>query len=50
VFATPDPDELTRRLAGRPGKVVPESVVQHMISTFEQPTLEEGFVEIWSAQ
>jgi gluconate kinase len=50
VFATPEPAELARRLDQRPGKVVPESVVQHMINTFEKPTLEEGFVEIWSAQ
>jgi gluconate kinase len=50
VFATPEPAELARRLAQRPGKIVPESVVQHMINTFELPTLEEGFVEIWTAQ
>jgi predicted kinase len=50
VFATPEPEELDRRLAQRPGKAIPESVVQHMINSFEQPTLEEGFVEIWSAQ
>jgi predicted kinase len=50
VFATPEPAELARRLAGRPGKTIPDSVVQHMIDSFEQPTLEEGFVEIWSAQ
>jgi predicted kinase len=50
VFATPEPAELDRRLDQRPGKVVPESVVQHMINSFEQPTLEEGFAEIWRAQ
>jgi predicted kinase len=50
VFATPEPEELARRLTQRPGKIVPESVVQHMINTFEPPTLEEGFAEIWTAQ
>jgi predicted kinase len=50
VFATPDPTELARRLAQRPGKVIPESVVQHMINTFELPTESEGYREIWTAQ
>jgi predicted kinase len=50
VFATPEPAELTRRLAQRPGKVIPESVVQHMINTFELPTESEGYREIWTAQ
>lgn len=49
VFATPAPDELARRLASRPGKHIPDSVLQNMISTFEPPELEEGFVEIWTA-
>jgi predicted kinase len=50
VFATPEPAELTRRLAQRPGKTIPDSVMQNMINSFEQPTVEEGFVEIWYAQ
>jgi predicted kinase len=50
VFATPEPAELARRLAQRPGKIVPESVVQHMINTFELPTESEGYREIWTAQ
>jgi predicted kinase len=50
VFATPEPEELARRLAQRPGKVIPESVVQHMINTFELPTESEGYREIWTAQ
>jgi predicted kinase len=50
VFATPEPAELARRLGQRPGKVVPESVVQHMINTFELPTESEGYREIWTAQ
>jgi predicted kinase len=47
VFKTPDPDELSRRLAGRPGKIIPEEIVQDMINRFEMPTLAEGFQEIW---
>jgi predicted kinase len=50
VFATPEPAELARRLAQRPGKTIPDSVMQNMINSFEQPTLEEGFAEIWYAQ
>jgi len=47
VFKTPDPEELSRRLASRPGKIIPEEIVQDMINRFEMPTLEEGFQEIW---
>jgi len=47
VFKTPDPEELSRRLASRPGKIIPEEIVQDMINRFEMPTLAEGFQEIW---
>ena len=47
VFKTPDPEELFRRLASRPGKIIPEEIVQDMIDRFEMPTLAEGFQEIW---
>lgn len=47
VFATPEPAELARRLASRPGKNIPDSVMKSMIDSFEMPTLEEGFAEIW---
>ena len=47
VFKTPDPEELSRRLASRPGKIIPEEIVQDMINKFEMPKLEEGFAEIW---
>lgn len=47
VFNTPDQKELTRRLAGRPGKHIPWEVIQGMIDNFEMPTLAEGFSEIW---
>ena len=47
VFKTPNPAELSRRLASRPGKIIPEEIVQDMINRFEMPTLAEGFQEIW---
>ena len=47
VFKTPDTEELKRRLASRPGKEIPDDVVQSMINNFEMPTEEEGFKEIW---
>lgn len=49
VFPTPKADELAMRLASRPGKIVPDHVVSNMIDQFQQPTLEEGFDEIWTA-
>ena len=49
VFATPDEEELARRLASRPGKNIPDEVMQSMIKTFVMPTEEEGFKEIWFA-
>lgn len=50
VFATPDPAELDRRLKSRPGKNIPWNIMQGMIKHFEEPTLEEGFSEIWRAR
>lgn len=49
VFPTPEPAELERRLAGRPGKNIPWNVMQGMISGLKVPTEEEGFDEIWYA-
>lgn len=49
VFPTPEPAELERRLAARPGKNIPWNVMQGMISGFKTPTEEEGFDEIWYA-
>lgn len=51
VFRTPEHKELMRRLVGRwnDGKVIPEHVVTSMIAGWEDPTLEEGFEEIWYA-
>jgi len=47
VFDTPEPNEHARRLAGRPGKSIPDHVVRSMIDNFEMPTEQEGFKEIW---
>ena len=49
MFATPATDELTKRLASRPGKEIPWAVVSGMIDNFEMPTEEEGFKQIWFA-
>lgn len=46
VFRTPESEELSKRLASRPGKNIPDYVVRSMIDGFEMPTLAEGFVEI----
>ena len=49
VFRTPPRDELDQRLQSRydSGKIIPKSVVDNMIANWEEPTLEEGFQEIW---
>jgi predicted kinase len=49
VFRTPEHKELVRRLTSRweSGKIVPEHVVASMIASWEEPTNEEGFKEIW---
>jgi predicted kinase len=47
VFKTPEHKELMRRLATRPGKDIPDHVIASMIASFEMPTEEEGFKEIW---
>jgi len=49
VFREPDRDELYRRLKSRPGKVIPQSVVLQMKAHWEDPTVAEGFNEIWNA-
>lgn len=49
VFKTPEHTELMRRLMSRPGKEIPDHVVASMIASWEDPTEEEGFKEIWNA-
>ena len=46
VFPIPEPEELARRLASRPGKHIPDHVMRNMIDGFEMPSEDEGFVEI----
>jgi len=50
VFRTPEKAELERRLAGRPGKVIPQYVIEQMIDGWEEPMLDEGFSQIWLAR
>jgi predicted kinase len=50
VFRTPEAEEHARRLANRPGKAIPDSVMSFMIDNLQEPTEEEGFTEIWYAQ
>ena len=52
VFKTPDRIILDKRLKDRAkqtGKVIPKSVVTMMMHCWEEPSLEEGFKEIWFA-
>ena len=49
VFKTPEHKELIRRLWSRPVKEIPEHVIASMIASWEDPTEEEGFKEIWYA-
>jgi predicted kinase len=49
VFKTPEHKELMRRLMNRPGKDIPDHVIASMIASFEMPSEEEGFKEIWFA-
>ncbi len=49
VFKTPEQAELTRRLSSRPGKIIPEHVMRSMIDSFQMPTEDEGFSQIWHA-
>jgi predicted kinase len=47
VFRTPEHNELMRRLASRPGKEIPDHVIASMIASWDDPSEEEGFKEIW---
>ena len=50
VFETPSRIELKRRLNSRPGKEIPDPVIEGMLASWEDPTEEEGFKEIWFVQ
>jgi predicted kinase len=45
-FATPEPQELQRRLDNRVGKTIPPYVISNMIQQLELPTRQEGFDKI----
>ena len=49
VFRTPDLSELSIRLKNRPGKDIPQYVIDNMIAGWKEPTTDEGFKEIWYA-
>jgi predicted kinase len=49
IFKTPEPEELARRLASRPGKTIPDQVMRQMIEGFDPAELSEGYSEIWHA-
>ena len=48
-FPTPAPEVHKKRLDGRPGKNIPDFVMNSMIKTLEPPSKEEGFDEIIAA-
>ena len=47
-FNTPHQDILKKRLSNRPGKNIPDYVLNTMIKTIEKPSKDEGFDEIIS--
>lgn len=46
VFLPPEEAEWERRLANRPGKTIPDEIIQSMLRNYQEPTLDEGFSEI----
>lgn len=50
IFRTPPLDELIKRIDSRIGKEVPAKVILDMIEKWEEPTYEEGFLQLWYAQ
>ena len=48
-FPTPHEDVLKKRLTSRPGKNIPDYVINSMIKTIEKPSKDEGFDEILTA-
>lgn len=47
VFRTPPQDVLEHRLKSRRGKIIPQQVIDDMISNWQDPTEDEGYKEIW---
>ena len=48
VCKTPPMSEIMTRVNNRPGKNIPRDVIVKMIKNWEDPTIEEGFDEIWN--
>lgn len=46
VFPHPSPEEIELRNRSRPGKSIPQHVIQSMINKYEEPTESEGFDKI----
>jgi predicted kinase len=46
VFRTPARPELLRRLKSRPGKMIPQNVMDTMIHNWQEPAMAEGFYQI----
>jgi predicted kinase len=46
VFPTPESDEWQRRMDSRPGKTIPQHVLDSMTRSYEQPRLTEGFTKV----
>lgn len=46
VFEVPEHEELHKRLNNRPGKSIPNKVLNNMIGSYIHPTKTEGFSEI----
>lgn len=45
-FNTPSREEHARRLNNRPGKAIPQQVINSMVARLTMPTMEEGFDHI----
>lgn len=43
VFPKPEDAEHQRRLNSRPGKTIPQHVIDSMMASYQEPTFEEGF-------
>lgn len=46
VFPKPDDEEYERRLNSRPGKTIPEAVINGMLASYQEPTVDEGFASV----
>ncbi len=46
VFPKPEDTEHERRLISRPGKTIPQEVINGMLASFQMPTVEEGFSSV----